>query len=276
MRVSLCNEVIRDMPFREQAEFAAALGYDGLEIAPFTLDAERPHQIASAEIARLRVVAESAGLKISGLHWLLVAPQGLSITSADAAVRNKTHEVMRGVIDLCAGLGGSYLIHGSPAQRALTPGKEDDDRARAVDFFAAAAEHAQSAGVTYCLEPLSHNETNFVLTLAEASEIVAQVGSSAFQAMIDCKAASQSETDDIAILLARHLPTGLIRHVHFNDPNMRGPGQGELDFAPIVRALADLSYDGWIGIEPFDYVPDGRTCAARAMGYVAGLKENLR
>jgi D-psicose/D-tagatose/L-ribulose 3-epimerase len=37
MRISLCNEVIAEFPFERQCEFAQKLGYDGLEIAPFTL-----------------------------------------------------------------------------------------------------------------------------------------------------------------------------------------------------------------------------------------------
>ncbi|MHA1547804.1 MAG: sugar phosphate isomerase/epimerase family protein [Alphaproteobacteria bacterium] len=275
MRIALCNEVIREMPFERQAAFAAAVGYDGLEIAPFTLDAEQPHRLAARKVADLRRITEDAGLQISGLHWLLVAPSGLSITSADPAVRDKTRAVMHGLIDLCAALGGSYLIHGSPEQRRLEPGREEAGRVQALSYFREAAERAEQAGVTYCLEPLSPVETDNVTSLAEAKAIVTQVGSPAFQAMIDCKAASQSETNDIPTLLKRHLPSGLIRHVHFNDPNRRGPGEGELAFAPIVKTLRELSYDGWIGVEPFDYQPDGAACAARAIGYIAGLKESL-
>ena len=39
------------------------------------------------ERAAIRRAAEGAGLAITGLHWLLLAPKGLSITSADEAVR---------------------------------------------------------------------------------------------------------------------------------------------------------------------------------------------
>jgi len=276
MRVALCNEVIRELPFERQAEFAAVVGYDGLEIAPFTLDSERPHRLSGEVIRRIRRVAEEVGLQISGLHWLLVAPSGLSITSAEPAVRDKTRDVMHGVIDLCAALGGSYLIHGSPGQRKLEPGREDEGRALALEYFSEAAKRSEQAGVTYCLEPLAPPETTNINSLAEAEAIVRQVGSPAFQAMIDCKAAGQTEIDDIPTLLARHVPTGLVRHIHFNDPNRRGPGEGDLAFAPIMNALSELSYDGWIGVEPFDYRPDGPGCAARAIGYIAGLKESLR
>jgi sugar phosphate isomerase/epimerase len=128
--------------------------------------------------------------------------------------------------------------------------------------------------VTYCLEPLSPDQTAFVTTLQEAASIVAAVDSSAFTAMIDCSSAALSEAEDIPTLLKRHVPGGLIRHVHFNDPNRRGPGEGDLGFAPIVGALRELSYDGWIGVEPFVYLPDGAACAARAIGYIRGLESS--
>ena len=276
MRVALCNEVVRDLPVEAQARLAAALGYDGLEIAPFTLDGDQPHRLGGDAVAAVRRAVADAGIAVSGLHWLLVAPPGLSITSADDALRAQTLEVMGGLVRLCADLGGTYLVHGSPGQRRLEPGKEDEGRARALDFFGEAARAAEAAGVTYIIEPLSPDQTNFVTTVAEAAEIVTAIGSPALRTMVDCSSAGTNETDAIADLLARHIPEGTLVHVHFNDPNRRGPGQGDLDFAPIVAALERLSYDGWIGVEPFDYVPDGPGAAARAMGYIAGLRAALR
>ena len=89
MRIALCNEVLAAMPLEEQCELAAALGYDGLEIAPFTL-ADSPHRIDAIEAKRIRAVVESTGLVVTGLHWLLVRPAGLSLTDPDAAVRART------------------------------------------------------------------------------------------------------------------------------------------------------------------------------------------
>ena len=63
------------MPLERQCEYAAALGYHGLEIAPFTL-AEAPEAISSEEAARIRRTVESFGLVVTGLHWLLVKPGG--------------------------------------------------------------------------------------------------------------------------------------------------------------------------------------------------------
>ena len=271
MRLALCNEVIREMPLVRQAAFAVALGYDGLEVAPFTLDPQAPHRLTGRAVARMRAEVEAEGLVVSGLHWLLLAPEGLSITAA--SVEAESADAIARLIDLCAELGGRYLIHGSPEQRRLAPGRETEGRARARDHLARAGERAAAAGVTYCLEPLSRDQTAYVNTLADAAEIVGTVASPGLAAMIDCASAAAAESDPIPDLMRRHLPSGLIRHVHLNDPSRRGPGEGGLAFAPIVGALAELSYDGWVGVEPFVYEPSGPACAARAAGYVRGLME---
>jgi D-psicose/D-tagatose/L-ribulose 3-epimerase len=272
MLVSLCNEVIRELSFEEQCAFAKEAGYDGLEIAPFTLDAE-PHRLSPARRAGIRLAAADAGIAITGLHYLLVAPQGLSITTSDAGQRERTIAVMRGLCDLAADLGGRVLVHGSPAQRTLEPGEEAEGRKRAADCFAEVAESAASAGVTYCIEPLARAETAVVNTVAEAAEIVAAVASPALRTMIDCSAAARTETELVPDLIRRWLPTGVVAHIHFNDPNRRGPGEGRLKFAPILRALDLAGYTGNAAIEPFVYEPDSPSCAARAIGYVRGLQE---
>jgi sugar phosphate isomerase/epimerase len=92
--------------------------------------------------------------------------------------------------------------------------------------------------------------------------------------MVDCAAAGRAEALGIPDLLRQWLPTGLIAHVHLNDPNRRGPGEGALAFAPILRALSEGRYAGLAAIEPFIYEPDGPACASRVIGYVRGLMEN--
>ncbi|MCR8723176.1 sugar phosphate isomerase/epimerase family protein [Frigidibacter sp. ROC022] len=274
MKIALCNEVIRELPFAEQCALAAGLGYDGIEIAPFTLDAA-PHLLSPARIAEIRRAAQEAGLAISGLHWLLLAPEGMSITSPDPEVRRFTEDTVRRLVDLCAELGGGYVVHGSPGQRMLARGREAEDRANALAYFAAMAEAAEAAGITYLLEPLSPEKTNFIVNVAEAAAIVDEIGSDALRTMIDCNSAGTREDLPVPDLIAHWLPGGKVAHVHYNDPNRRGPGQGAMDFAPITAALRAGGYQGWIGVEPFVYEPDGPACAARAIGYIRGIEAAL-
>ena len=279
MKIALCNEVLQPLSFSQQCRLAADLGYDGLEVAPFTL-AEDPMTLTDADAAALRRIAGDHGLRIVGLHWLLVAPAGLSIVDADDAVRQRTVGVMQRLCELCALLGGSYLVHGSPKQRKVPAGSSREqawERARAC--LAQAAQAAQAAGVTYCVEPLAARETDLLNTVAEAALLVGEVASPALKTMIDCSAAAQAEAEPVHTLMKRWLPTGLVGHVQVNDPNRRGPGQGELDFGPILQVLQRMEgqghFPGLIAVEPFDYVPDGPGCAARAIGYLRGVLAGL-
>jgi D-psicose/D-tagatose/L-ribulose 3-epimerase len=267
--------VIAPMPFPQQCEYAAKLGYDGLEIAPYTLS-EEPHRMGSARIAAARAAAEDAGIAVTGLHWLLIKPAGLSISARDEATRKKTVDVMLSLVDLCAELGGKYLVHGSPQQRRVEAGEtRAAAMARAKECFAAVAERAQKAGVVYCIEPLSSEQTPLINTLEEAARMVAEVGSSSIKTMIDCSSAGRMEKEPLNALVERWLPQGVIAHVQVNDRNRRGPGQGEQRFAPLFSSLKKNGYGGDVAVEPFDYVPDGPGAAARAIGYIRGILEAL-
>ncbi len=276
MRLSLCNEVIAEMPYAKQCEYAAQLGYDGLEVAPYTL-AESPERMTPAQVAEARRATADAGIAVTGLHWLLVKPAGLSISTRDDAVRKRTLDVMLALVDLCAELGGKYLVHGSPGQRRIDPGDTREAAlARAQACWAAAGERAAKAGVVYCVEPLTIEATPLVNTLAEAAKLVADIGSPALRSMLDCCSAGTMEKESPAELVARWLPQGLIAHVQVNDRNRRGPGQGDDSFAPLLAALMRHGYSGDIAVEPFDYVPDGPGAAARAVGYLRGVLDALR
>ena len=274
MRIALCNEVLQPMPFAKQCEYAAKLGYDGIELAPYTVSDE-PHKLSAARRAEIRKAAADAGIAIMGLHFLLVAPKGLSITSPDDKLRAWTVDVMRGLIELSGELGARYMVHGS--QRVVAPGETREiAMQRAQDCFAAIAPTAEACKQTYCIEPLAAHITPVINTIAEAVKMVEQIGSLALRSMLDCNHASKMEGESLAQVIERWVPGGMIGHVQINDGNRRGPGQGDIEFAPVFAALATSSYLGDVSVEPMDYVPDGPGSAARSIGYVQGILEGLR
>src|SRR5204863_7304247 len=89
MKFGICNEIFERWPWERVCEYAAKLGYKGLEVAPFTLG-ENPSAINQEPRDDVRGCAERHGIEILGLHWLLVVPPGLYITSPDLTVRRKT------------------------------------------------------------------------------------------------------------------------------------------------------------------------------------------
>ncbi len=279
MKFSLCNEVLQPLPFTRQCQVAKALGYDGLELAPFTVS-DAPETMTDAQARELARIAADHGLAITGLHWLLVKPAGLSITTPDAAVHAKTIAFMQRLCALAAAMGARYLVHGSPQQRAIAPGETHATAlARAQQAFAQAGEAARAHGVVYCIEPLSADQTPLLNTVAEAADVVRAIGNPHLRTMIDTSSAGLAEAEPLADLITRWMPTGLIAHVQVNDPNRRGPGQGEMAFAPILKALLAMQaaghYSGIVAAEPFDYVPDGMGSAAHSIGYLKGLVEVL-
>jgi D-psicose/D-tagatose/L-ribulose 3-epimerase len=275
MKLSLCNEVLLPMPLAAQCEAAARMGYDALEIAPFTL-ADDPTTLDAATAREVRATALAHGLKVSSLHWLLVKPEGLSLVTDDTTLRRRTLALLRRLIDFAAACGASVLVHGSPKQRSPTPGQSvADATARLEAALAELAPHASAAGVTYCLEPLGPFETNVINTVAEAAALVDRIGSPAIRTMLDVSAASHGESEPVHEVLRRFLASGHIAHVQVNDRNRRGPGQGETDQRPVLQVLKDMRYAGWVAVEPFDYVPDGPGCAEISARHVRDLWRTL-
>jgi len=255
-------------------DYVAQLGCDGVEIAPYTLAYALDHLSAERRRA-IRRAAERAGVEILGLHWLLVKPEGLSINHPDAAVRARTVECMRALIHLCADLGGRLLIHGSPGQRTVQDGwSAEESWRRARETFESCLPTIEQSGVTYCIEPLDHKQTNFVNTVGDAVRLVREIGHPGFQLMVDCRAA-EAHGDSAVAALDAALASGHLRHVHVNDANGRGPGFGRVLFSPILQRLRASDYQGYISVEVFQFDPDPRTIAARSVGYLRGILEAL-
>jgi D-psicose/D-tagatose/L-ribulose 3-epimerase len=82
-RQAICNEVFQGWDFAEQCRTIKRLGYAGIEIAHFTL-ADDPAAISPARRRELADIMAGEGLEFAGLHWLMVAPKGLHVTTPDA------------------------------------------------------------------------------------------------------------------------------------------------------------------------------------------------
>src|SRR6185503_4570495 len=148
-------------------------GYDGIEIAPFTL-AEDPADITEAQRREYREVIRSEGLQFVGLHWLMVSPKGLHVTTPDAGLRARSWEHIRQLIDLCADLGpNGVMVFGSPKQRGTTGGLTPAEASRKyLEGLAGVAPHAAARGVTILVEALPADQCDVIQSLAEAAAVV--------------------------------------------------------------------------------------------------------
>lgn len=264
-KFAICNETFEGWPFEKAFAFAAECGYQGLEIAPFTIS-NYVTDISAARRKEVRRQAERAGLEIIGLHWLLAKTEGFHLTSPDAGVRRKTAKYLADLAEFCAELGGKILVFGSPKQRNLLPGvSRAEGMKHAAEVFQALVPALERLDVLLALEPLTGKETDFLTTAAQAVELMHLVGSPRCRLHLDCKAMA-SESTPIPELIRRHRREMV--HFHANDPNLRGPGFGQLDFVPIFQALQEVGYRGWVSVEVFDYTPGPERLARESIRYM--------
>lgn len=250
MKFAFCNEMFEDRPLRECLTCAKSMGYTGVEFAPFTL-ASRADLITAAQRRDIRKLVDDLGLETVGLHWLFAKTEGLYLTSPDAATRQRTAEYLGTLAHLCADLGGSVLVLGSPRQRNLLPGVSHD---QAMDYAAGVIRLAEPVlrerRVVLAVEPLGPGEGDFLNTAASGLTLARLVDSPQVRLHLDVKAMS-TETKPVPDII-RECADWMV-HFHANDPNLLGPGMGEVDFQPIFAALKDIRYTGWVSVEVFDY-----------------------
>lgn len=265
-RHSMCNEAFDKRPFAEACRAIRKAGYTGMEIAPFTL-AEDPVDLTAAQRRELRSTLEGEGLTFVGLHWLMVTPKGLHVTTPDRALRERSWGHIRHLVDLCADLGsGGVMIFGSPKQRETTGGLTREEATRNfADGLAWVAPHAGERGVAILIEALPINQSNVVLTLGEAASLVRQIDHPAIRTMYDVHNAVD-EVEPPECLVEKYFP--LIRHVHVNEMDGRHCGTGNHDYKPVLSVLRRHNYSGWISLEAFDFTPGGETIASESLRYL--------
>ena len=267
---AMCNEAFEGWPFRDVCRTLARLGYQGIEIAPFTLAAD-PLDIPAAQRRDYRGQILDEGLAFAGLHWLLVTPKQIHVSTPDRVLREASWLYVRNLIDLCADLSGNgsengVMVFGSPKQRSATGGLSPAEATRNfIDGLAGIAPHAEARGVTILMEALPYSQSNVVHTLAEAVAVVKEINSPAVRTMFDSHNA-EDETEPHGELIEKYF--SLIRHVHVNEMDGGHPGTGDYDFVSIFRSLIRMKYDRWVSLESFDFAMGAEKIASETIEYL--------
>ncbi len=274
MRYAFCNEMFGDRPFDQVWPTVREMGYTGVEIAPFTLmsggEAIDVRDVSAQQRATVKQQAADAGLDVIGLHWLLAKTDGFYLTTADATVRAATADYFRALAQLCADLGGTVMVLGSPHQRNLLPGVDYHEAEEyAAEVLRAAMPTCEHLGVTIALEPLAAAEGDFMLTAESGIQLAKLVDSPNCKLHLDVKAMSGEEKPVGQII--RDSADWMV-HFHANDPNLLGPGMGEVDFEPVFAALRETNYDGWVSVEVFKYEPSPEEIAQRSIDYMRSFE----
>lgn len=271
-RLSVCNELYEQTPFSDACRSIKRAGWDGIEIAPFTLRTDAT-QLPKDRRIEFRNIIVDEGLDFVGLHWLTVGPAGLHVTTPDAEVRRKSWEYVRGLVELCADLrpasvdAGGVMVFGSPNQRKTTGGATREEATRNyVEGVRSIAPDLEAAGVTLLIEALPVEQSDVIQTLDEAASLVDEIGSPCVQTMFDSHNAI-NEADPHAEIVARNWDK--IRHIHVNELDGSYPRQGGgYDFKPVLQVAKDRAFPGWVSMEVFDFTPGSEKIVNESIAYL--------
>jgi len=274
-KYAMCNESMSELSWMEQCQIVGNAGYEGIEIAAFTLVKEGVQDIAPAELKEMVSIMKNSGLECVGLHWLLAPPpKRLHFTTSDVVIRQKTVAYLDELIDFCGDLGGTYMIFGSPKQRNTMGTSVEEAKKYFAEGLARVADHAEERGVKILIEPLGKRTTDVVNTLAEALALAKQINHPAIQIMFDFNN-TVDETEPFDVLLKKYF--NHIYHVHVQEIGGKhlGTGNAVNDYVKAFQTLKDLKYDKWVSLEVFDFSPGGKKIAEESIEVLKQIEDKL-
>ncbi|MBO3842524.1 MAG: sugar phosphate isomerase/epimerase [Candidatus Brockarchaeota archaeon] len=262
MKISICNEVFADRDATEILLQVKRLGYDGIEIAPFTI-ASNVEKISMEKRREIRRKSVESGIEVVGTHWVLVCDRNVNLFNNLGEVNREAVKYLTKVIEFTSDIGGRIVVFGSPKQRNI-PSKEVFEQAwaSAVSAFREIGDSADKENITFCIEPLSKDQTNFINSVTEAVKFIAEVRHENIRLILDVRSMCDEKRPFKDII--KEGETNL-KHFHANDCNGYIPGSGSADYKEIIQGLLEIDYSGYLSVEVFDFKPDPETIAVKSL-----------
>lgn len=254
MRYAISNWIYGDEPLREQFARLARFGYEGIELVG------EPEKYSLKD---LKGLCKAFGIKVSSvLGWSIYGIPGRDGASPDEQEREAALKYCQECVNLASELEAPIMVViPAPAGRTTPTGdpKSEDEWlagyqlewSLAVDSLGRLASHATQQGVVLGLEPINRYETFLVNNLDQALRMIKEVGSDQLKLHLDTFHMNIDEND---LPGAVRRAGGLLVNLHVSDSNREAPGRGHIDFPSLISALKEISYEGYLTLEP---VPPG-------------------
>jgi sugar phosphate isomerase/epimerase len=194
-------------------------------------------------IAEAKAALAETGLRPATVYGQL-GKAGTSLVDQTAAERAQSLDLFKERLEATAEVGADKMIFvprfGDPA---LRPEALEWVLITMLDEL---AEWAKDMSVTLVMEPLNKGETRFVYDPLVALRIVKTVNSPRVQSMVDTYHMAVENQD----MVERIRQTGEhLAIVHLSDTSRALPGQGQIDFATVLRTVKEIGYEGPMGFE---------------------------
>lgn len=243
---------------------AAKLGFDAVEIFPPSASALNRDDLSG--------LLCDHGIKLAaigtGAGWLR---HRLSLADPDPSIRRNAAEFICEIVEIAASLGASAII-GSMQGRWGGDVSREQARDYLLEGLATCSGVAKAHGVALLYEPLNRYETNQACTLGQAASLLEGLGENhPVRLLADLFHMGIEESDVAGAIRAQGR---MIGHVHFVDSNRRPPGYGHTDFGPIISALREIGYTGYLSAEALPY-PDADAAALKTIRAIQYLTDRL-
>ena len=143
-------------------------------------------------------------------------------------------------------IGPVYSVVGKAD--AVDPKQQKKEFALVVKNLKALAAYAEKKGVQICVEPLNRFETDFRNPCDKGLQLIKAVGSPALKLHLDTFHMNIEEKNQAAAIKKAGK---LLGHFHACGTDRGTPGNDELDWKPIIKALKSIKYKGDVVIESF-------------------------
>ncbi|QVL34650.1 sugar phosphate isomerase/epimerase [Telmatocola sphagniphila] len=270
MKLAFSTNAYLKFSFAEATSRLAGLGYEGIEIM-----ADVPHAwpayILPEQIQSLKDNLTKNRLQISNINSFMMHaisdPRQLywypSWIEMDSNYRQVRITHTKRALTLAKALGAKCITTepGGPVEK----GQSWQSALKLfIEMIKPVAEHAEKEGVLLLVEP----EPELLIETADQfEEFMKHIDSPAIGLNFDI-GHSYCVSDDPATTVERLAK--YLKHVHLEDiaatrkHHHLVPGEGVIDFKPVIQSLKKIGYDGWVTIELYPYVENPDTAAKTA------------
>ena len=221
---------------KDSIERCARYGYDAIELCgePEYYDVKEVNQLC-----------RDNKIKVSSI--CSVYNEDRDLAHPDPGMREQALEYVKKVVDFAASIDCQMVIANPTACCKTVPlAPYEDEYKWGVEGIIKGAEYAARAGVNLCLECWNRYETYMLNRLEQAMDMLKDVKMDNVGVMGDLFHMNIDEAD---IAQAIRDCGSKLTHIHFADSNRAAPSKGHLDFAPIMKALQDIKYQGYTAFE---------------------------
>ncbi len=244
MKISISNIAWGKENFEDFLKLIKSKGCDAVELAP-SLIWDEPINSNKASRKSFRDLLKNNGVQLVGFHSLLFNRPDLKFFK-DKEKRLETIVYLEKLSELCQELGGSQIILGSPANRALhgKPYKSCVDQI--LEDFYLISEKCKKDDIFFCLEPLSKSMSDFITSSSEAGDIINQINHDYLKLHLDTKTIFENNEDLESIFNKYH---DRIQHLHISEFGLTEIGKSKNNHRYVAKSLKKMNYKKFISIE---------------------------